>query len=125
MFVLHTLHCEPGLSMGELAARTATDQSSVSVVVRKLHEKKLVLKRAAKDDKRRVEASLTAAGNRLAESAPRPVQEALISRLAALAPADRKRLRQLLELIAPRGPEAPPMFFDDPPNSVPKVRRHA
>jgi len=116
MFVLHVLNGEPGLSLGELADRTVTDQSSVSVVVRKLHEKKLVMKRNAKDDRRRVEVSLTAAGRRLAEGTPRPVQEALISRLSTLAPEERRHLRKLLEHIAPRGAASPPMFFDDQPN---------
>ncbi len=117
VFVLHVLRGEAGLSMNELAVRTMTDQSSVSVVVRKLHEKNLVVKRAAKSDRRRAEVSLSAAGRRLAESTPPPVQKALIARLSALAPAERLRLRQLLELVAPAGVAAPPMFFDDPPNS--------
>ncbi len=117
MFVLHVLHGEPRLSLGELADRTVTDQSSVSVVVRKLYEKKLVVKRTAKEDRRRVEVSLTALGMRLAEGSPRPVQEALIARLSALAPAERRHLRQLLEVIAPPGAVAPPMFFDDLPHT--------
>lgn len=124
MFVLHVLHGEPGLSLGELADRTVTDQSSVSVVVRKLNEKKLVVKRTAKEDRRRVEVSLSAAGRRLAEGTPRPVQEALISRLSALAPAERRRLRQLLERIAPRGAASPPMFFDDLPNITGNEKVH-
>lgn len=124
MFVLHVLRGEPGLSLNELADRTVTDQSSVSVVVRKLHEKKLVVKRTAKEDRRRVEVSLTAAGRRLLEGAPLPVQEALISRLSALAPAEQRRLRQLLERIAPRGAASPPMFFDDQPSTVGTKKRH-
>lgn len=116
LFVLHVLHGEPGLSMNELADRTITDQSSVSVVVRKLHEKKLVVKRTAREDRRRVEVSLTAAGRRLAVGTPRPVQEALISRLSSLAPAERRSLRRLLERIAPQGPASAPMFFDDQPH---------
>ncbi len=115
MFVLHVLHSEPGLSLGELADRTVTDQSSVSVVVRKLHEKKLVVKRLTTEDRRRMEVSLSASGRRLAERTPAPVQEVLIARLTSLLPEDLRRLRQLLERIAPPEATAPPMFFDDQP----------
>ncbi|MBL0311567.1 MAG: MarR family transcriptional regulator [Holophagaceae bacterium] len=124
MFVLHVLQGEPGLSLGELADRTVTDQSSVSVVVRKLHEKRLVVKRTAKDDRRRIEVSLTPAGMRVAEGAPRPVQEALISRLSEMDPAERRHLRQLLERIAPVGAVGPPMFFDDLPNTTGSEKAH-
>lgn len=124
MFVLHVLHKEPGLSLGELADRTITDQSSVSVVVRKLQEKKLVVKRTAKADRRRVEVSLSAAGRRLAENTPHPVQEALIARLSALTPAAQRRLRQLLEIIAPKGSATAPMFFDDLPHPTGKENDH-
>ncbi len=125
MFVLHVLYRESGLSLGDLADRTVTDQSSVSVVVRKLHEKKLVVKRSAKEDGRRVEVSLSAAGRRIAEAAPRPMQEGLIARLSALAPAEQRRLRLLLERIAPKSAEAPPMFFDEPPHARSAEKPHA
>ena len=125
MFVLHVLHREPRLSLGELADRTMTDQSSVSVVVRKLHEKKLVAKRTAKEDRRRMEVSLSATGRRLVEGSPEPFQSALIARLSALPPTDQRRLRRLLERIAPPGALAPPMFFDDPPQSIPMKDPHA
>lgn len=115
LFVLHTLLGQPGLSLGELAALTVTDLSSVSVVVRKLHQKRLVRKRPSSLDRRRMEVSLTAAGRRLAEAAPLPAQATLVARIAGLPAPDRERLAGLLERIAPRGTAAAPMFFDDPP----------
>ncbi|MFN8010498.1 MAG: MarR family winged helix-turn-helix transcriptional regulator [Holophagaceae bacterium] len=119
LFVLHTLLREPaGLSLGELAARTVTDLSSVSVVVRKLHLKKLVRKRPSPVDRRRTEVSLTAAGRRLAEASPLPAQATLVARIGALPPRDRVRLAGLLERIAPRGRAAAPMFFDDSPGEA-------
>ena len=82
-----------GLSIAELAARTATDPSSVSVVVSRLVERKLVARRVSKVDARRAEVVITAAGMRLLKKAPEPIQAKLIEGLAALPPA---RLRAVV-----------------------------
>ena len=112
-FVLHALREHGALSVGELAERTATDPSSVSVVVRKLHEKGLVGKRTSSEDHRRWMVTLTAAGTRLAEQSPTPVQQVLMGRMAQLAPDQLHTLAQLLEQVAPppEGLEPAPMFF--------------
>jgi DNA-binding MarR family transcriptional regulator len=83
-----------GLSIAELAARTATDPSSVSVVVSRLVERRLVARRVSKVDARRAEVVITAAGLRLLKKAPaEPIQARLIEGLAALPPA---RLRAVV-----------------------------
>jgi DNA-binding MarR family transcriptional regulator len=115
LFVLQVLRENGAQAMGELAERTATDPSSVSVVVRKLHEKGLVTKQAAAADRRRVEVALTPAGRRLADRTPQPAQQAMINRLAALDPGQQAVLADLLERVAPAEPGSernPPMFFD-------------
>ena len=112
VFVLQVLRESGGLSLGELAERTATDPSSVSVVVRKLHEKGLVSKQAGAGDRRRVEVALTAEGGRVAERTPQLVQQALLDRLEALEPGQRKQLADLLEQVAPGEGRTPPMFFE-------------
>jgi DNA-binding MarR family transcriptional regulator len=111
-FVLQVLRESGPLSLGELAERTATDPSSVSVVVRKLHEKGLVSKQAGAGDRRRVEVALTAEGGRVAERTPQLVQQALLDRLEALEPGQRKQLADLLEQVAPGEGRTPPMFFE-------------
>ncbi|MGZ3406901.1 MAG: MarR family transcriptional regulator, partial [Polyangia bacterium] len=55
LFVLQKLDPEQPLSLNELAARTLTHQSSVSVVVSRLVERGLVLRRPAASDARRLE----------------------------------------------------------------------
>ena len=111
-FVLQVLRESGPLSLGELAERTATDPSSVSVVVRKLHEKGLVSKQAGAGDRRRVEVALTAEGGRVSERTPQLVQQALLDRLEALEPRQRKQLADLLEQVAPGEGRTPPMFFE-------------
>ena len=116
-FVLHVLAERGALSVGELAEGTATDPSSVSVVVRKLHEKGLVDKRPSPEDRRRLEVSLTREGVRLARQGTVPVQEVLMDRMAALRPEELAQLADLLARVAPVGSglEAPPMFFQEEP----------
>ena len=111
-FVLQVLLEAGRLAVGELAERTATDQSSVSVVVRKLHERGLVTREPAPLDRRKVEVALTGAGRILAASSPLPAQRVLIARLEALAPGERALLADLLERVAPREAGILPMFFD-------------
>ena len=99
LFVLHQLAEAPAGSINELAERTYTHQSSVSVVVRRLVEQGLVARRPAAADARRRELRLTTAGRRLVERAPRPVQVHLIRGLAGLGPEDLAALSRLLRRV--------------------------
>src|SRR5689334_15186059 len=62
LFVLQQLADRPADSLNELAERTATHQSSVSVVVRRLVERGLVSRTASANDRRRIEIEVTPAG---------------------------------------------------------------
>ncbi|WP_243303417.1 MarR family winged helix-turn-helix transcriptional regulator [Geothrix oryzisoli] len=113
VFVLHVLGKDGRLSLGELADATFTDQSSVSVVVRKLEEKQLVVKAVAGHDRRRLEISLSPEGRGLLQEAPPPVQDTLVRRMAALQANELLQLAGLLEALAPPSSEPPPMFFEE------------
>ncbi len=99
LFVLHQLAVSPAGSVNELAERTYTHQSSVSVVVRRLVEQGLVARRPAADDARRRELRLTTAGRRLVERAPLPVQVRLIQGLGALGRDELPKLSRLLRSV--------------------------
>src|ERR1051326_2091453 len=70
LFVLQQLTERPADSLNELAERTATHQSSVSVVVRRLGERGLVSRTSSSSDRRRIEIAVTPAGRALLEDAP-------------------------------------------------------
>ena len=70
LFVLQQLAERPADSLNELADRTATHQSSVSVVVRRLVERGLVSRTTSTVDKRRIEIAVTAAGRALRQRGP-------------------------------------------------------
>lgn len=118
LFALQQVATSPGASINEIAARTFTHQSSVSVVIQRLVARKLVAKLTAKDDRRRVRLAITESGRQLLRRSPQPVQERLIAGIASLRASDRRHLVESLTQIAntltPRdGP--PPMLFEERP----------
>jgi DNA-binding MarR family transcriptional regulator len=127
LFALQQLGRFPGSSVNELAARTFTHQSSVSVVVARLVERRLVAKIAARDDRRRLRLALTDAGRALARRSPEPAQDRLIAGLAALSEADRRTLAASLHAVAETmaADLRPPMFFEEHEARVPRPARRS
>jgi DNA-binding MarR family transcriptional regulator len=116
LFVLQKLGDGNAISINELAERTHTHQSSVSVVVQKLVNRRLVHRAPSSKDARRVELSLTSRSRNLLRTAPAAAQDRLITSLAALSKPRRKLLSELLtELIQKTGIEhhPPTLFFED------------
>jgi DNA-binding MarR family transcriptional regulator len=70
LHALRQLADSPTMSLTELADRTHTDISSVSVVVSRLVEQGLVARKAADDDRRRLSLALTPRGKSLLRRAP-------------------------------------------------------
>jgi DNA-binding MarR family transcriptional regulator len=116
LFVLQNLDDSKAISINELADRTHTHQSSVSVVAQKLVDRQFVRRSPAATDARRVELSLAPRGRRLLRTAPAAAQHRLIASLAALSKNRRKLLAELLtELIQKTGIEhhPPTLFFEE------------
>src|SRR4029434_8035905 len=70
LHALRQLADSPTTSLTELADRTHTDISSVSVVVSRLVEQGLVARKSADDDRRRLSLGLTTRGRALLRRAP-------------------------------------------------------
>ncbi len=116
LFVLHVLAEAPALSVGDLTRRTMTDQSSVSIVVQRLIDKRLVIRRLSAQDARRVELNVTAAGRRLLARCPEPTQARLVEALHRLAPSELAALALGMSAFVRAmglGSTAPHMFFED------------
>jgi DNA-binding MarR family transcriptional regulator len=116
MFVLQQLLDGPAASLNELAARTYTHQSSVSVVVSRLAELGLVVRSAAKDDARRTTIALSAKGLRLARRMQPTLQSRLAEALGSLTNAERAGLVKGLERwLAEAGLDKDPadLFFEE------------
>jgi DNA-binding MarR family transcriptional regulator len=124
LFVLQALAEERATSLNDLAERTLTDQSSVSVVVKRLTDRKLVARKAAADDARRIELTLTAAGRRLLARCPEPTQAHLVRALRRLEAAELNGLTAgAVALVREMDMEdaTPRMMFDD---ESPRSRLH-
>lgn len=116
LFVLQKLAEAPATSIAELSGRTLADPSSVSTVVARLVQRKLVRRAASRTDARRAELALTPAGRKLLRAAPEPAQVRLVEALHALAPTTRRGLAQGLgTLVRDLGiaEGVAPLFFEE------------
>jgi DNA-binding MarR family transcriptional regulator len=121
LFVLTELFKTPALSLNALAARTRTDQSSVSVVVSRLVEAGLITRERDRHDARRLVLDLTKAGRTMMQKAPPVAQERLLDVFDRMPENDRKSFADMFEAIVTGvsgddGP-APMLFEEDPPNA--------
>jgi DNA-binding MarR family transcriptional regulator len=97
VFVLQQLADRPADCLNDLADRTATHQSSVSVVVGRLVERGFVRRSASRTDRRRVQFELTPAGREILAEAPTTISRELVAALRRLTRVDREKLADLLE----------------------------
>lgn len=130
LFVLQRLPVTGTLSVNELAARTFTHQSSVSVVVTKLVARGLVVRRASATDARRVEVALSTAGQDLLKrslgGAVPPAQDRLIAGLMLMGSTARRTLATSLQGLVDAmalSDEQPTMFFESAPASPARAPR--
>jgi len=115
LFVLGRLAAGP-CGVNELAARTHTHQSSVSVVAQKLVDRGLASHRRGASDHRRVELAVTARGRRALTNAPAAAQDKLIAAVEKMSASDRRNLSSSLEqLVGAAGLDAgrPALFFEE------------
>lgn len=112
LYVLSELRDRPALSINELADRTYTHQSSVSMVVARLVENRLVTRTASSRDGRRLAVSLTPAGRAILRKSPDPVQTRLIHALRRMSRADLRELANglgcLTEILGEQETQARP-----------------
>lgn len=116
MFILHVLQHHDELSMNELADRTATDQSSVSLAAGKLVTEGYVRRDVSEEDRRQVRLSLTAKGRALVKRSPPAAQERIMDSVEAMPPGERAQLMALLDKLMAGMTDAddrPPMLFQD------------
>jgi DNA-binding MarR family transcriptional regulator len=96
LFVLQQLVDGPVDSLNALAERTYTHQSSVSVVVRRLVERGLVIRRASPRDARQIQIGLSPSGRALLRQSGPAVQVRLIRAMRKLSPGQCTQLASLL-----------------------------
>jgi len=126
LFVLSQVGRTPKISLGELAERTHTDQSSASAVVARLVEKGFLSRDRAPDDARRLVLTLTAAGRTALRKAPPVAQEELLAAVEKLSAAERKQFADTFHTILDAiGAEAcaPLLFEEEEPRTTPRRKK--
>lgn len=98
-FVLQRLSSSGPISINDLATHTLTDQSSVSVLVKRLVERGLVGRETSAEDARKVLVHITAKGRALVSKAPCSPQERIVQAVMALPRSDSRKLAQLMEHV--------------------------
>jgi DNA-binding MarR family transcriptional regulator len=95
--VLEKLCTAPARSIVELAGRTGTHASSVSVVVKRLVERGYVERARDEIDRRQVQFAVTEAGREFLRGVPRTVESQLMDALGTFDGAEAEHLAGLLE----------------------------
>lgn len=117
LFVLRVIAGKPGACLGDLAAATCTDLSSVSVVCTRLVERGLVVRGTSADDARRAHLCVTARGRALASQAgPAHASARLLAALRELPAARIREFASTLEdVLGSMGAADAParLFFED------------
>ncbi|MCC6929357.1 MAG: MarR family transcriptional regulator [Gemmatimonadaceae bacterium] len=115
LFLLRQIAAAPGLSISELAARTLAGQSTISEVMARLVERRLVVRATHADDARRSALTLTRTGRALVARHSATAQERLLLGLAAMTDAERWAVAGALEQWLERagyGDVPAAMFFE-------------
>ena len=94
--MLQELRDRPAQSINQLAARTYTHQSSVSMVVSKLVENGLVTRSPSRADARKVVISLTSAGKGLLRRSPLTAHGRIVTALRSM---PREQLQELADSL--------------------------
>jgi DNA-binding MarR family transcriptional regulator len=116
LFVLHELGKTPAMSLSELAEKTCTDQSSVSVVVTRLVDGGYVTRDRDRRDARRLVLALTKIGRAVTDKTVPVAQERIIEILDRLTSSERKRFADTFTRIIEDLGEArgvAPMMFEN------------
>gem|GEM_PF-537101 len=99
LFILQELSDQPAQSINQLAARTFTHQSSVSMLVAKLVEARLVTRSPSRGDARKVSISLTSAGRAILKRSPEVQRGRLVGALRSMPRAELQQLAGNLETL--------------------------
>ena len=119
-FVLEQLADAPVATLNELATRTLTHKSSLSVVVARLVERGYVRRTSSRRDRRRAGFAITPAGRRALRRAPPSAQTQMIAAVRRLGARDAAAFAQLFARATRQlgfDTLAPTMIFEQVPSS--------
>ncbi|MEZ4368011.1 MAG: MarR family transcriptional regulator [Kofleriaceae bacterium] len=111
-----------GVTLGDVSDRVQLGAPTVSRIIDRLIAANLVARERGTDDRRKVQITLTEAGQARVAALPTPLQTSFLERLARLGDDERRHLRDALakvaELMSASELDAAPLLSpDDPPQA--------
>lgn len=100
LVVLRTIAEQGTPAVSEIARNVSLSQATVTTILNRLQSKGLVRRKRSREDKRRVHVHLSAAGKRLLETAPEPLQDGFVSRFSALQDWEQHMIVAALDRVA-------------------------
>ena len=100
LVVLRTIAEQGDPAVSEIARNVSLSQATVTTILNRLESNGLVRRKRSRDDKRRVNVSLSDEGRRLLETAPEPLQDSFISRFSSLQDWEQHLIVAALERVA-------------------------
>lgn len=100
LMLLQTIHGLGAVSISRLSAEMSLSQATVTTILDRLEARGLVCRRRSEEDKRVVNALLTAKGEQVLSSAPRPLQDTFSARFQALEEWEKSMIVAAMERVA-------------------------
>jgi len=99
LVVLRTIARVGPLTPSAVAREVSLSQATVTGIIDRLSGRQLVTRERSERDRRLVAVRVTKAGQTLVDSAPSPLQDRFVERLAALPPPEQEQIRGALDQI--------------------------
>ncbi len=98
--LMRAIAVHPGVTLGFLTGKISLSSATVTTILDRLVERELVVRSRGSKDKRVVNVALTAAGQRLLNEAPPPLQAGFQDRFGQLPPERRDQIVDALQAVA-------------------------
>ena len=100
MLILQTLRDQGDAIISDIANQVSLSQATVTSIMDRLEKRGLVIRERSNQDKRKVFASLTEAGNALIRNAPMPLQDYFIRQFSDLQEWEKTQIISSLQRVA-------------------------
>ena len=84
LLIMQAISAHGEITMGDLANEVSLSQATITTILDRLEKRELVERKRGEQDKRRVYAHLTRAGDEIIDKAPTPLQDEFIERFDRL-----------------------------------------
>lgn len=100
LLIMQAISAHGEITMGDLASEVSLSQATITTILDRLEKRELVERKRGEQDKRRVYAHLTPAGDDIIDQAPTPLQDEFIERFDRLEDWEQSLILSSLQRVA-------------------------